>query len=794
MHLDDIPVHARKTGPLSSAETEGRQWIRFSLPLAAGGLAPEARLSLVSPSGRRHLLQSRALAQWPDGSARWLDCQAIVGEPGTYSLEPAEAESEAPEHPVVSDGEDGRLEISNGLVGITLSGDGDSPVECITQLGKVVAEPGHSFVSEFSLCDGTRYGSDHLTKRNVVWLQRGPVSTSAEVRGTYQNGSEKAFSYRLRARVFASLPVIELGLWVIHDDADVASRRVAKLTTSIRWRTTSPARRFLHQNRYSLVSVGRDHTTAHPVELRGAGVADAQVRVHNPECLEDPHDYPEFMCPPLDETKPFLGLLLDGGWVACHVEDFIEKCPRGLTSRGNDLTIEVWPEWAGALLMKQGKSILTTFRLVFGQGDTHPGASTIESLVEAATDTGQVSVPVEAYAAANAFHMDSVLPKQAPGCLRFDRYLSGLMALETPIGLWDLGDTRDPGYSATYASIGRLKSRDTAIPARFAAGGGRVIDWSNPDQFEPVWANNEYDVIVCMARELMRSASVKPLDKRTTLQGGGETGLWQKLKWFGRHAVEVDFIHYSDHRQLHHGSPAHSVEHDRASSYPSHLWSEGLLAYYCLSGDDDALDVVVKTGDYIARFFSDPDTRDKCWKFTRELGWGLLHVATVADLTREERFVELATAIADFLLAQEIDEALYATMVRYAFGYASLSLGVEAVTQFSDEPKYGDWLVEIARGVRRVIEEGQLGVASTMNLNFLLPAYEITHDEAFIRCGMGTIEALVDSRSWTDPLISTKQSAMLHRGLARFLKCAHELGFLDKLQYLFAGRGRARRL
>ena len=749
----------------------GAQWVRFSLPLAEGQVRSDSPLAAVSPSGAKMVVQTRPLATWGDGSVRWLECQAIAREPGTYALETTDAGA-TPADPVMTAEGLGTMELSNGIVAVTLGSTGASPVAAVLHREVRVSDEKVPLTCTMATTAGKVYSSVNDAGRTLRWLFHGPVSARAEVAGKLASADGgAAMSYRLRVQLFAGLPVLSLSMWILHEDPGVEAHDVAELTLSTAWLTPRAPTRYLHQNRYSTLSVPRDVTTERPVEIRGEGVGDAQIRVHNTECLEDTSEYPYFMGLPVTEAQPLLGLSLQQGWVACRVGDFIEKCPKGLVSRSGDLSVEVWPRWAGAGAWRQGKSRAIDMKLVLG-AEGQPTLADVRRIVSASDCSCVAAVPPESCSACREFRADTVLQKDRAGVRRIDRYLSRLMQADTPIGMWDLGDTREPGYSRTYAAIGRLKSHGPAIPARFKAGSRIVLDWSNPDQFEAVWSNNEYDVIICMAREIMR--------------GNDDPDVRRQFTWFARHAIEVDFIHYSDHAQLHHGSPAHSVTHDHASAYPSHLWSEGLLAYYCLSGDDDALDVAVMTGDYIIDFFADPERRSKTWRFSRELGWALLHVATLADITREERFRSMSLELADVLLDEALSDELVESMVRFSFGYASLVLGMEAVTLIDDSAKYRDWIVAVADAVCPVIDEGQHGVVSSMNYNYLVPAYEITGDRRYLETGRKILEVFLDSPAWHAPFGGAKDSAMKFRGLARFVHHAHNEGLLDGFEYEYA--------
>jgi hypothetical protein len=657
--------------------------------------------------------------------------------------------------------------LANALVSVTLSTTGPSPITSITnQNGEVTTTDSLPFEAEIRNSAGACYSSALDDRRTARVLMTGPVCAVAEVCG--KHGAEhggSALAYRLRVRLIANQPVIILQYHFYHTDPGIEYHSLNSIAVRTGFDTGESINRYVHQRRYSMLSVPRDVETGDPVDIR-VEAESVHVHVENDECLHDDTDYPEFMSPPLHDTAPYLGLALREGAVVMAVDDFRELCPKALVSRGQEIELQVWPEWAGTLKMHQGWSREVTLRLMLSNERSPLGAGTVNKYVDATTDTAKAQLPMAWYEGERCWLADTLLPKGGASPRRFDGYLTKLTSLPTVAGMWDLGDTLDPGYSRTYTYIDRLERYSLPIPARFPLGGESIrTRYYCPLHHEPVWANNEYDVILCLARECLR--------------GGAAAELWRKLHWFARHAIEVDFIDYSDDPQLHHGSPAHSANHCKASSYPSHLWCEGLLLYYCLSGDDDALQVAVQTGDAILATFADPARRKKLWHFTREVGWALIYVAYLADITREKRFLDCTDEMADFLIAEPLTPELVETMVRYAFGYASIAMGIKALYNITGRKVLADWLVDLAD---RVTEHSSVG---GMALNYVNTAYALTKDEKYIRAGMHSIECLLDSVSWYDPYLYTKQVAMSYRPLSRFLRFAHELGLLQELDYRF---------
>lgn len=767
--LPAISVTGCTTFPESAGDTAS--WTRFSLPLPEGSMPAEVPLALLSDTGTRIPLQTRALATWNDDSIRWLDCQGLVQRDGAYGILNEAVDLDTTRAVTVTE-QEGNVTLANAAVSITLSVTGPSPVARITLGEKPVSANPVAFEAQVTDAQGGVFSSRFDESRRLCLRERGPVRALADVHGSHGlSAGGRMLSYRLRAEVIGNLPVIILRYQFVHDDPGHEHHSVRAITATTRWRAPDPATRLLHQKRYSLLSVQRPVETTHPVQIR-SDAENPKIRVHNLECLEDEHEYPPFAQGPMDDAFPYLGLALEDGCVLGHVDDFMELHPKGLTGQEKELTLEAWPAWAELAKVHQGWSREMTLRLVFADTPAHPGGPYVHSHVSASTDTGRVSLPPSSYAAGGCFHVDSVLPKGPPSPQRFDRYLAKLSGLPTVMGMWDLGDTIDPGYTSTYEQVGRLARAEGAPPRRFYTTSiPAFMCQANMVFNEPVWTNNEYDVILALAREYMR--------------GNANPGLWQKLRWFGRHAIEVDFISYSDHPQLHHGSPAHSANHCAASAYPSHLWCEGLLGYYCLSGDADALETALHVGDFIVDTFADPGRRGKLFKFTREIGWALLYTATLYDLVREERFLSQSQEFAQLILREPITDGLADNMLRFSFAYSSLALGMEALHRVSAEKPVADWLVHAADRVLETCRKGLISVESCMTFNYYNAAYAVSRDETYLRAGMGILERLMDSRAWTDPWLHTKPVAMAHRGLSRFLFYAHACGLLEKLDYRY---------
>ena len=123
----------------------------------------------------------------------------------------------------------------------------------------------------------------------------------------------------------------------------------------------------------------------------------------------------------------------------------------------------------------------------------------------------------------------------------------------------------------------------------------------------------------------------------------GQTYAWDYGKEAARHYMEVDFCEWSTDPRQRGGLIPHTGQHFIGNVYPSHQWAEGILAYYYLSGDERARNVVVSVGD-----------NNVWWAYNktgvlacdgREAGMPLVNLAAAYRLTRDEKYVRAAKHI-----------------------------------------------------------------------------------------------------------------------------------------------------
>jgi hypothetical protein len=461
--------------------------------------------------------------------------------------------------------------------------------------------------------------------------------------------------------------------------------------------------------------------------------------------------------------------------------------PKRLSSEGSRVALEVWPPLAGRLDLNQGRSRRQVVTLAFASRPSLK-AGEVEAQLDSPLWEGRANVLPEWLAACEAFEQHRIL--QPGKSTRFEAYIRRVVDLEMPASMFDLGDTPDASYLRHYIPIGAAQALLPGAPpmARVFTAGPfcAVASWDFPEFHEPVWTNNEYDIIHCLALELMRT---------------GQYDHWRQLRWAVRHNIEVDFIHLSDHQQQHRATPQHSANHNRSGAILSHFWTQGLLEYYCLTGDEDAREVAVALGEKIIEGLTTPELREGFWGFTRELGWPCLALEFLADITGEERFEKQLREILDFFLGYDrrkfhgplhlssgdARHSLERQMVAGFFAYGCMVEGMYNYALRMGDEKVRLWLIELLHELRQAVNaahrEGQaVGLASGLP-QAMAYGYELTGDPQVLMSGMVCVEETFDSAWWHQVPREVKPVARAYRGMMRFLYHAQREGLLAPLEY-----------
>jgi hypothetical protein len=615
----------------------------------------------------------------------------------------------------------------------------------------------------------TRFSSANDTQASVTLIEPGPIRALARWQGRCLSPTgQPGLALTLDIELFASLSHAVVRAWFIHDLPGLPLLDLSDLTLTLPLpgftqhhtlqlkRGIIPKPHFVSTTQPLHAAVGHDNATA--------------FRLLDPAPLQDPTVYPDYLMPPCDEIAPWLAMSspLSGITCAATLDDLRESRPNALCTADQTLSFNLWPSFAGTLSLPQGRSRSATLRLAFSAQSPDP-ASITKALAVTSPE------PLLSITGQAPFFDTSLLLQSIEGrASRFDDFLKKVACPPTVADKFDLGDTPDPGYQTTYIATARridpIVPAEQLRPIQFTAGGHfAVTPWSDLSQYEQVWANNEYDVIWCIASEALRCR---------------QADLLRPLRWYARHAIEVDFVHHSDHAWKHRCTPAHSARHTTTGAYPSHFWTEGVLAHYLLTGDPDALSFARAIGDKIIDFFSEPDQITRLWHPTRELGWALVATAALAQVDPQEKYLAISEKMASQLIQAPLDAQFTTQMVQFSFGFASILLGLDRWHQVRPSQQCSDWIVDAATRCSKQVRSTP-SVAPSMTIAVLWLGYKHSGDESLLRAGMHVLERMMDTPWWHSPAPYAKPAAMLHRPLARFFESARQKGLLTSLDYRF---------
>ena len=727
--------------------------------------------------------QAAALTGPTPGGVRWWELSFCSTGEGQAAVEPAEqASAEAALAAETADG----VALDNGPVRAVLAASGGAPLGIRWPGGEGTLVP-ELRTEELGCCrepDGAT--------REVAVLRNGPVRAQVELKGTLR-GTDGAFDYRLTVEIWREQPGLRVDWMLTHAIPGKLDVTVQKATLAGDWQVGDSPVRVFCQSAHGEAWKPRDVVNPDPVTL----IADETrrgVHVADPAMLLDDTVYPHYCAPPVTGTGAWLELRGRRGRMSAQGVDFTETRPNALASEGSTLSYLMVPP-GKPIVWSQGWRKEQTLLLSFtaDKADAVPPRN-LAGKAAALFALGRAQPSPATLRRLACFDLDRVLTHVPGRHLRFSALLDQLCCLVSRGSKMDLGDTPDWHYTRGYATGGNLYFPQPPFESfpRHLSHGGSVFPDVLKYFLEPVWTNNEYDVIHTIATEVMRT---------------GRNDHFRMLRWTARHNVEIDFLSYADDTWHHRASPFHSHFHNRKGAITSHFWTQGLLQYYCLTGDRDALEVARALGDKIIEVNRSEVIRE--WKFDREIGWALLALCCLAE-AGEVRYLDEARTIAAFLHDYNRDafddsvkltggkagRSLARQMIDCAFGYASMVEALDRYQNLAGDEASHQWLRQLLHDLKdgfwEKIGEGEpVAVRSMVGLVMAI-GFERTGDKDFLAAGRLIIERWLDTavNSPFDICASagteagqTKPCAMAYRGLHRLLGALDRENQLARYEY-----------
>ncbi len=780
MKFHSVPLHIASTGAeAAQAHTH------FSIPFAHGELKEFAGARILDRDGREFPAQAWPLAWWPDGSVRVIHGLAALGG-GDYQVEAITPSAPAPSGLRVEHGTDGELRVVND------SGSVAFPRRALV-CGRFEMRV-HVRWADGSLGAMALEGGAEVRKQGPLFLQvERWVKVAAEGRH---------LRFRFQFEFFRGVPGVAVNVLLVHDCPGVLFQEIRSIEVRL---GLAHARPVVFQQSHGFEYLeSRFVETEEAVDVR---VDDSNFHpyVYNHEALRDGNVYPHYLRPPANRTIGAVFLKGDNEVLQMEMEDFHLLRPKGISLDPGEANFALWPEWAEPLRLQQGRRRQVRLALSWGDKEIPRDLASARAASAALLDLHRAQLPAEVYARTKFFDQSRVLACQPGKYPRFEGWLLAMSKIRTVAAFFDLGDTPDGGYQTTYTPLGYSRRKSPGPAPRFYTNSGQSAQcFEHLDEYEPIWVNNEYDVIFAMGTEFLRS---------------GHLHFAKLLRWHARHTVEVDFLCYSDLPAHHRAQPAHSENHTSTGAYPSHFWTQGLTQYYFLSGDEDVLEVICALADKTIWYFEHPVLGGLHSGVNRELGCGILSLVSAYEATGDAKYDRYARKIIDAVVAEPLPKDLPA----FSFGETSLMLGCRAyleVHQHSDavRPVWEWWLRYLDLAIRcsrnpskenteaayQLSYGAELASRGDLNRNRTRPgvlsgfaapdclayACERTGDTAYLEVGLLALEAFLDENpgycgdsKFRSPTLEGKPFALAYRTWINYLGALDRVGWLKHFDY-----------
>ena len=647
------------------------------VPLPGGVVQDEGGVCVTDAEGKVLPSEGEILQRRPDGSVEWMLLDILVNLAGeedkSIFIEPRAEKQPKVSHPVTIKDDGALVTLSNGLSEIVVSRDGGSLIRRLMINGRTLVEEG--MVVDLQVVDGG--GKIHRASLSggyeVSVTHQNPLRTEIRIEGKHTARDDTTFmDFALRFTLKADNPDLKLEhTFYCREDREgkvaIRSMRLIMPTTM-----DGGARKLVRQSNHGHDCLCRNLEIAENLEMVASSVGDidnyaqgfqgatathpcagGSVFIRNMDSLkEDWSEYPFHMRPGeqsgfradlaiggLRALWPVIGWQDDESTVVTTFEHFRQLHPKSIEIDENIITYSIWPTWSLPMQVVQGVSKSHIFWIT-----AENRAMNVDEVVDGLGRWEYDYVePVD-------ISFDPAWPAfcEVLDCQHFLKFQPDKYPL--------LENMLEPVHGATNPAR-HTYDRQSAIGMFHF---GDIVDPSSLSGL-----NNEDDTIV-----------LAPLQHflRT-----GHTYAWDYGKEAVRHYMEVDFCEWSTDPRQNGGLIPHAGHHFLGNVYPSHQWAEGVLAYYYMTGDERAREVVVKVGDNNVWW---AHNNVEAMADGREAGMPLINLAVAYRLTRDEKYITAAKRIiASFFLAMEKRYGEF----KYPYPQAARAHPQKLITG------YGDW-------------------------------------------------------------------------------------------------------
>jgi hypothetical protein len=583
--------------PIAVHEPDGVErhaWpLTVSVPLPRGALHDAQGAHATDERGAGLPTQTRALATWPDGSIRWLqlDTQLDLRPRQKRTLHLAEgAAAHAPANALRVSDESDRVQVETGAVRFDVPRHHFAVLEGLQSTAKgapAVGPIGSALVA------GSRTGTAQAPQAVEV-LERGPLRTRLQIRGTYGNG----FDYLIRIDAYAGQRFVRiLHTFINHGGSAWVSLPRASLD----------------------LPLGELKPHSYRVGIVGARSRSGDLGEEGLHAIQRDNATAEISGKRADEQ--LAGWIeLDGGCGSVGIASrwFWQEYPQSFAARRDWLTYNLWaPEEAAA---KAGVGAAKTHELAVWIAPPRALPPTVGAALLA-----PLQGVVEPQWVASTHALAGSIAPNGPAA-PFVRQASDAAARylqRNGVERWnDCGEER-------------CTNSETERPRVGAYGMWNWGDWNfrgyeDTTKGTDSWGNLEYDTTYTLA---------------LTYAASGDPALFDATVAAARHAVDVDVIHAYPERPEWEGMnhPKNPLHFSFALGGPDlgHTWTQGMVAAYYLTGDDRFLQAARGIADYLVKRAAGAVRGNP-----RQWGWPIIALLAVHEATGDHRYLDAAARYA----------------------------------------------------------------------------------------------------------------------------------------------------
>ncbi|UBZ05619.1 hypothetical protein LDL76_09560 [Salegentibacter mishustinae] len=266
------------------------------------------------------------------------------------------------------------------------------------------------------------------------------------------------------------------------------------------------------------------------------------------------------------------------------------------------------------------------------------------------------------------------------------------------------------------------------------------------------WNNNEPTVDFQLWTNFMRTGNPKyyymaeSMSKHTM---DVDNVHWpRKRTYVGEINDAIDFWNYIDEPE---STPylgigrRHAEEHWYAL-LSAHVWIQGWIASYYLTGDHRALEVAKMTGDtYLKRIWGEHDLRG------RRLYLSVLNLVELYDATKSMKYRKELDERVDIMLELQKEQGGNLLLDRYGYSQTYVAQGLYKYYQLTKDEKIKKALVDHARWVRKIPPLNHQMESYLASIYPLILGYEFTGEKIYLEEAKKRSEVLKVNKLKSDP-------------------------------------------